>query len=718
MSNLTLLAPALEESRVRLRVVVTQTTSATLSVADSGKAITNAGATANITYTLPPAVVGRWYEVRNATDTYTLTVAPNGSDRIGAQGAGETIVLPRRGVVVLECQTLSRWEITTRQEDAPTSISYLTADTNLAGVSVPAPTYSNRDATTAITLTLPTATRGKRITVLKESAYDFDVDCQATDRFSDYGFGVDLSMVDNGFCVFECFIDGVWAIVTHRGTYFADAVANRNIYLSPSGSDSNNGLTAGTPKATLLGIKKIARPGDIVNVAPGTYTGTANEIVTENLPMGTESHRIKFTCSTAFGASFPKFELLYGAFSDVPKYRWYLDLENLVIVGNAMKRIQAYDMRFFRCAFVGGPTSGNFQTVVIGGGNDYYRGAGRVLLEDCVATGPGGRYTFLVYNAEDVILRRCISRWDQGWEPSGGLQAGGFGLYDSTRCELQNCLDIDSLAPTVDPTVWKGSLWIEQNYYDADCLRMVGCLVVNNNGAGIQVNSLATNPVSSPTSGTNVPGGGWNVNRKMRAQNWVLEDIAVGGYANPSYFCYGLNIAGGVDVDVQNITIADSRRTSAVDFYVSPNTRWTGNVRVRNCVSARGAAGGTGHYSLPTHVVATGNLSYSSLVNAKTAGLWHLPRPDVGSTIDAGYAGASIVKRIGANGSLYGEPSYRRIGDGTTASDLWPWPYQSNIKTFLSWVDSTYNIAARGLTASQLTLTQYIWGILGNPGPP
>jgi hypothetical protein len=118
MSNLTLLAPALEEARVRLRAVITQTTSATLAVADSGKAITNSGATSSITYTLPSAVAGRWYEIRNATDAYTLTVSPNGSDRIGTRPAGDVFVLPARGVVVLECHSASRWEITTEYSTA------------------------------------------------------------------------------------------------------------------------------------------------------------------------------------------------------------------------------------------------------------------------------------------------------------------------------------------------------------------------------------------------------------------------------------------------------------------------------------------------------------------------------------------------------------------------------------------------------------------------
>jgi hypothetical protein len=94
-----------------VREVVTITTNANLNTADTGKAITNFGATANITYTLPPAVVGRLYEIRNATDLYTLTVAPNGTDRISTGAAGGVAVIETRGMLVLECQSSGRWDV-------------------------------------------------------------------------------------------------------------------------------------------------------------------------------------------------------------------------------------------------------------------------------------------------------------------------------------------------------------------------------------------------------------------------------------------------------------------------------------------------------------------------------------------------------------------------------------------------------------------------------
>jgi len=97
--------------------VVTYTTNQTLTSGDLSKWVTNAGATANRTFILPQATVGAWLVVQNATDAYTLTIDPDGTDRIGTGAAGEVWTLQTRGVVVLECQYSGRWEVTTESVD-------------------------------------------------------------------------------------------------------------------------------------------------------------------------------------------------------------------------------------------------------------------------------------------------------------------------------------------------------------------------------------------------------------------------------------------------------------------------------------------------------------------------------------------------------------------------------------------------------------------------
>ena len=65
--------------------------------------------------------------------------------------------------------------------------------------------------------------------------------------------------------------------------------------------------------------------------------------------------------------------------------------------------------------------------------------------------------------------------------------------------------------------------------------------------------------------------------------------------------------------------------------------------------------------------------------------LKYLLRVEPGSRLSTagaggGQAGANIVKRIGTSGTLYGETGY----DTVTNEDLWPWPYETRLKTDLA----------------------------------
>jgi hypothetical protein len=597
----------------------------------------------------------------------------------------------------------------------PTS---LTGDTTVPSTTLYG-VYTNSGATADIILTLPSAAVGAEFWVLKEErGYAFRVDCDFSQRFDDFPNGVDLALIDNGYAHIKCLKAGVWSVLSKRGLQLLGftGYTPRNIYLATTGNDSNNGTAVGTPKLTLRGIQAIARPGDIVNVAAGTYSGAANEIRTANLPMGTEDARISFTCSTAFGARFPNIYLGYPAASFIQKYRWFLDWTNCVFVATSANdttgenSIQAYDMRFFRCGFTGGSTvaGSNRHTCSVGGGNDYYRGAKNVLLEDCVAVGPGGRYKFLMYGAEDSIFRRCVARWDQGWDSDGsGIQASDFGLYDSSRCEAQNCISVDDLAPATYPGVYKGAFFMEQNYYETTDIAMRGCIAVNNQGSALQINSLTTNPVAEPS-------GDSTTIRRMRAKNWLVQDCAFAKVLHPSAHSTDAILIGIGPVDVENCTVADLNRAAGRAIYADVNTRYVTGSRVSNCVTAYGAAGGAAHVSVPTGVTTSGNLTYADLAAAATAGLDYLPRPTLASTIAGAYAGANILKRIGSPASLYGQPAFKQVGNGATSGDLWPFPYEADIKAFFVEFGGT----ARGWISTSDTLTEYIWGILGTAGPP
>lgn len=606
--------------------------------------------------------------------------------------------------------------------DAIGTVTSLTASVSVDSATQYA-AYTNVATAADITITLAAATPGKKFIVLKESRYyKLYVDCQFGDLIEGQPNGLDLALVDNGFVVLECLKSGCWSITSGRGLRHPRYYDNhRQLYLATTGSDSNNGTAVGTPKLTVKGIAAIARPGDVVNVAAGNYTGADNYFTESTIPMGTKHDRIKFVCATAFGARFEQFVVSFPSYRYAEGYEFWCDFENIVWRSSTNKSIRGRQMRFFRCAFIDGVTTAgsNSHVVSIGSSDSYAWDTSDILLEDCVALGVGGRYRALVYGAKNVILRRCVGRWDQGWDDNGsGTQAADFGLYDASNCELQNCLSFDDLAPATYPGVYKGAFFLEQNYYAAENLALRGCIVVNNQGPAIAINGLTVNPVTVP-SGNTAAGGTppWNANRKMRAKNWLIQDFAAAKVLHPSAYNVNAIDVGLGPFTLENFTIADLNRAAAAGKmlgYSVANPRWMDGSRIANGVTVYGATGGAAHIQTCVGVTEINNATYANLAAAETDGLFHLPMADYGDVIQTNGRGAEILKRIGAPGSMYGEPGYRRVGDGTTASDLWPWPYEDDIKALFV----EFGGSARGWIAGSDTLTEYVWGILGTAGPP
>jgi hypothetical protein len=90
-------------------------------------------------------------------------------------------------------------------------------------------------------------------------------------------------------------------------------------------------------------------------------------------------------------------------------------------------------------------------------------------------------------------------------------------------------------------------------------------------------------------------------------------------------------------------------------------------------------------------------------------------------------AGATVVKRYGVSGTLWGEPGY----DQLTSENLWPWPYEDKIKAVFAETNNppsgnspSTNPTKRGFTADgnglyggPISLTSYVWEYLGTPCP-
>lgn len=596
--------------------------------------------------------------------------------------------------------------------DLSASLNPATGETNA---------YTNTGATANITITLPDATIGRAFLIRRtHPIYSITVDCQFSDHFEGGSNGESVTLETTGGVLFQCTATDKWSMVTDADMVLSRAHdAGRTIYMATTGSDSNDGLTVGAPKLTLKGACSALRPGDTLTIASGTYTGASNALTPANIPRGTVDNWITIKATTLFGAVFTGgVSLTTGSkFSDVVPL--YLRIDGIVFKDTATKSIQMPYIKFLQCAFHGAPASGNYSTVEITGALEqttingaYYqtfKGAHHVLMEDCVAFGEGGRHCFLVYGVDSVILRRCLGRWDGGWTASGGYIARTFCVYDSANAELQNCLAIDALGTS---TNYEADFRIESNYYQVENVAFRGCIAINNAGTSFVERSFMVAGLSSDTA--TYPSA--TVRHVNRLKNIEIENCAAADLAGT-----GLALYAG-PVEVRNCTFVPSAAGGKFGIYSYTDTqRCWGNSIHNNVVVYYNV---TADYSYPTdantawdnYSVTGANLT-AALAAAATAGLQWLPKIDYGGTIDSSpyYAGATIVKRIGAAETLHGDMGYKRLGwdSGSPTDDLWPWPNQAEIKTMMQ----AHESAARDWTAGSDTLTQYIWGILGTAAP-
>lgn len=86
------------------------TASATLTSAQDGGLVTNLGAVAAITLTLPAAVAGREIQVLRVAN-YAITMTPAGTDGIREGAPGKSFTINNRGLTVFACSVSGTWEI-------------------------------------------------------------------------------------------------------------------------------------------------------------------------------------------------------------------------------------------------------------------------------------------------------------------------------------------------------------------------------------------------------------------------------------------------------------------------------------------------------------------------------------------------------------------------------------------------------------------------------
>lgn len=359
--------------------------------------------------------------------------------------------------------------------------------------------------------------------------------------------------------------------------------------------------------------------GDTLIIKPGTYAAACDAISTP--ARGTAAKWVTIKAETDGTVTIKQPLMMYGK-SGSSLVDWYVQFEGLTWDTPAEKGIVGRYVKILRSTIKDGPATDN--TVKFGlGTNDVTPGAQYILLEDVLIYGAGGRYDMLVYNADSIVLRRVVARHGDGWTDTKGDPQGSVSLYNSTNVLTQNLLILDSGATGY----FEAALYHPSNSRESANIRNVGAMIVGTTGSAVGwddtasvTNQTLENSLISRTSGVAMFVNGNPATKQVTISN-VTVATAGGAFANWS--------------EASTPTLKDSL------FFGAPaDTK--------------------------------GNQTRSNILAVKPAGM-------VLATESTVPQGATIVKRLGKSGTLYGEDGF----DQVQADDLFPLPRDAEYKTLL-----------------------------------
>jgi hypothetical protein len=445
--------------------------------------------------------------------------------------------------------------------------------------------------------------------------------------------------------------------------------------------------------------------GDEVVVNDGIYTGINNAIGRRNgtnIPSGTASeytvirarNPFKVTIDSGISGEWDYYgRMIYIAGQQYIKIDGFKGI-NQDGSNNAFVTIAGSYIKVTRCMFRTARADNRENEVF----QIYGSSTHHILVEDCALTG-GYRYGFIVQgigsSPHQIIWRRCVIRldWSDSDEPISGFAIYGHnasaasGPYDIL---YQNCIAIDS-NPSVPDATWKAyqPWYIFKGNHD---IILRGCITLNNDQTGSSSGSWIRNDY-----------GGSDID--------VLNCI-FWGYTGPG------QVFGGDDLLVDGCTFGNNSGNSCI-AYSSPDP-------CRNTLFYDNGSGVGSGFSSASYNSFYKDSSFGSNVVSYQNDLDYIVRVESSSNRYTGglngvKVGAHIVNKIGASGTLWGEPGW----NDEQQNSLWPWPYENEIRDWFRTTNNppsgarpSKNNTQRGFCAGSWTLTKYIWEYLGNPIPP
>ncbi len=498
----------------------------------------------------------------------------------------------------------------------------------------------------------------------------------------------------------------------------------RTLYVAKNGNDSNTCLVATAPCLTITkGIAAMAS-GDTLVVGDGTYT----ESIT-NMPSGVAASGAYTTIQAANdwgvvidGSGFAN---NYNDGIRISSKSW------VTVRGFKVKMAQANDtnlpvnipysnhIRVQRVSASYGGAQGNVANIGTGPASSY------VLIEEAFAYG-GGRYNFLVYQSDHVIVRRSVSRTDY-W--NGSLQCAGFTNYNAVDTLWQNNIVLDSKSADcvaggypgghlfagffnenkVPDSSWSGTSTKET---------FRGNIVLNVQAIYAGMYDYDISNVHTYTNNIiwNSHGGLFGDYLHGDAPSLNASQMTIGAINGTNGSPLDGASALGTGYSISSPSVSNALTNSILwnnaSYGMADNATGDYNVYFGNGTADRGG------------VLKTPAAGAHDQHAAIASSLKYLPRLEPGSALATAGAGSSPVGADvrymwGQTGTLWGEAGY----DSPTSTCLWPFPNEAVIKAEMSSYNGPGGAGVRGFTSGNSmdgtpqSLTKYVWEYLGNQIP-
>lgn len=492
--------------------------------------------------------------------------------------------------------------------------------------------------------------------------------------------------------IFICGSVAVGMAATHKSTPTrvsvmasaptGDPIPSDAIWVSTTGNDSSGSGSSASPYKTIgRGLSRLASGGTLV-VKAGVYSGKENFInqTLYTFPAGTASKFTRVRAETPYtvriesSASLTYNDNLLSVSSSYVHVDGFIFIHRDSVYPPYTGDVSGDYIKLTRSIF---KRQGPCDTY----GGFLYVGGNFNLIEDVAGVGHA-RYGINAggpsATQNNTIFRRLVLRIDY---VSSNQPKAAFAIYGNDNSPtkvkdflVQNLLVLDGQGGTTSGEQIYGGAYQPKT---TENIKYYGAIVLNNQTthAGIYMGEYATTKSNHLINSVSWGNGGAGVRANNGGGDTLWDQLTIGNQSSAIY----APLSGAQNV-FRNSLVLNSGTPSA------------------------------GAFSTYTNVVTTANPPLRYLVDRESNAV-----------------GAQILKRYGASGTMWGQAGY----DQLTNENLWPWPYEDQIKAVFAEANPppsgalpATNNTQRGFAASgndaygrPLTLTRYIWQYLGTQIP-